>query len=62
MTNMEHIIFLYVFFTGCVYTSWMWDTTDHFWMKFMSICFGFITGWCVTPILIGRAIRQIYKD
>ena len=59
---MEHIIFLYAFFTGCVYTSWMWDTKDQFWMKFMNICFGFINGWYVTPILIGRAIRQIYKD
>lgn len=59
---MEHIIFLYVFFTGCVYISWMWDTKDTFWLKFMNICFGFISGWYVTPILIGRAIGQIYKN
>ncbi len=59
---MEHIIFLYVFFTGCVYTSWLWDTKDHFWFKFMNICFGFINGWYITPILIGRAIKQVYKD
>lgn len=58
----EIIIFLYVFFTGCVYTSWMLDTTDPFWLKFMNICFGFTTGWFATPILIGRAIKQIYKD
>jgi len=59
---MEHIIFLYIFFTGCVYTSWLWDTTDPFWLKFINICFGFINGWYVTPIIIGRAIAQIYKD
>ena len=59
---MEHIIFLYVFFTGCVYTSWMWDTKDAFWLKFMNIFFCFIYGWFVTPILIGRTIKQIYKD
>ena len=59
---MEHIIFLYVFFTGCVYTSWLWDAKDHFWFKFMNICFGFIYGWIITPILIGRTIKQVYKD
>ncbi len=59
---MEHIIFLYVFFTGCIYTSWMWDSEDHFWLKFLSILVGFIYGWFATPILIGRAIKQVYKD
>ena len=59
---MEHIIFLYVFFTGCVYTSWLWDTTDKFFDGILNILFGFINGWYVTPILIGRAIKQIYKD
>ena len=58
---MEYIIFLYVFFTGCVYTSWMWDKTNHYVWKFMNIWIGFTTGWFVTPILIGRAIKQIYK-
>ena len=58
---MEHVLFLYVFFTGCVYTSYLWDTTDTFWLKFMSICVGFINGWYMTPILIGRMIAQIYK-
>ena len=59
---MEHNIFLYVFFTGCVYTSWLWDTKDHFLWKLMTICFGFANGWYGTPILIGRVIKQIYKD
>lgn len=59
---MEHIIFLYVFFTGCVYTSWIWDLKDPFWLKLMNIYFGFVVGWFLTPILIGRAIKQIYKD
>ena len=59
---MENIIFLYVFFTGCVYASWLWDSEDHFWLKFLNICFGFVNGWIATPILIGRMIAQIYKD
>ena len=59
---MEHIIFLYVFFTGCVYTSWMWDTKEPFWVNCIEICVGFATGWFMTPILIGRAIKQFYKD
>jgi hypothetical protein len=59
---MEHIIFLYVFFTGCVYASWLFDTKDHFIVKFMCVCCGFVNGWIVTPILIGRVIKQIYKD
>ena len=59
---MEHVIFLYVFFTGCVYTSWLWDLKDCIWLKVLNIIFGFTLGWFVTPILIGRAIKQIYKD
>ena len=59
---MEHIIFLYVFFTGCVYTSWMWDLKDDVWLKVLTIIFGFFLGWFATPILIGRAIKQIYKN
>jgi hypothetical protein len=58
---MKYIIFLYVFFTGCVYTSWLWDTKDTFGIKIFNILFGFINGWYVTPILIGRVIKQIYK-
>jgi len=59
---MEYIIFLYIFFTGCVYTSWMWDAKNDFCLKVLDILFGFLNGWYITPILIGRAIRQIYKD
>jgi len=59
---MEHIIFLYMFFTGCVYTSWVWDSEDFIWLKVLNIIFGFSLGWFVTPILIGRAIKQFYKD
>jgi len=33
-----------------------------FWFKLMNICFGFVNGWYITPILIGRVIRQVYKD
>ena len=31
------IIFLYLFFTGCVYTAWLWDLKDPFWLKFLNI-------------------------
>jgi hypothetical protein len=59
---MKYIIFLYVFFTGCVYTSWLWDLKDPFLIKLFNILLGFINGWYIAPILIGRAIKQIYKD
>lgn len=60
---MEHIIFLYAFFTGCVYTSWMWelDLKTDIWIKVFNVIYGFVLGWLVTPVLIGRAIKQIYK-
>ena len=57
----ENIIFLYVFFTGCIYTSWMLNLKENIWLKVLTIIFGFIFGWFATPILIGRAIKQIYK-
>ena len=57
------IIFLYLFFTGCVYTAFLWETTDTFFDKVLNILFGFINGWFVTPMLIGRTIKKIYfKD
>jgi hypothetical protein len=59
---MEHIIFLYFFFTGCVYASWLWDTEDPFVVRLIKFVFGFIAGWFIIPILIGRVIKQIYKD
>lgn len=58
---MENIVFLYVFFTGCIFTSWLCETTDTFFDKVFNILCGFITGWLITPILVGRAIKQIYK-
>ena len=59
---MEYIVFLYVFFTGCILTSWVWKKTDTFFDNLLNISFGFTCGWFATPILIGRAIKQIYKD
>ena len=59
---MEHIIFLYIFFNGCVYTSWLWDTEDHFVAKFITTIFGFVMGWFITPILIGRVIKRIMDE
>jgi hypothetical protein len=59
---MEYIIFLYIFFTGCIYTSWLWDLKEPFWFNFLNIFIGFVNGWYITPILIGRVIKQIYKD
>lgn len=59
---MEHIIFLYVFFTGCVYTSWLWNATDCSVDKFITIIIRFILGWFVTLILIGRVIKRIMDE
>ena len=59
---MEHIIFLYFFFTGCVYASWLWDTENPFVVNFIATFFGCAVGWFMTPCLIGRVIKQIYKD
>lgn len=59
---MEHIILLYFFFTGCVYTSYMWDLKENIWLKAITIILGFFFGWFATPLLIGRAIKRIRKD
>lgn len=56
---MENIVFLYVFFTGCIFTSWLSDKTDTFFDRVFNILGGFIVGWLITPILIGRAIKKI---
>ena len=56
---MENIVFLYVFFTGCVYTSWLWETTNNFFDKILNILFGFINGWYITPILIGKVMAHL---
>ena len=58
---MEHIVFLYVFFTGCIFTSWLDEKIDTFFDTVLNILCGFIGGWLITPILIGKAIKQIYK-
>lgn len=54
---MENIVFLYVFFTGCIYTSYMWDSKGDILLKVLTITFGFFWGWFMTPILIGRALK-----
>ena len=59
---MEQIVFLYIFFNGCVCTSWLWDTKDHFVEKFITIIYGFVIGWFITPILIGRVIKRIMDE
>jgi hypothetical protein len=59
---MELIILLYMFFTGCIYASWLWDAEYPIGDKLLSILFGLIHGWIVTPILIGRVLRKFYKD
>lgn len=58
---MEHIIFLYIFFTGCISASWLYDAKDPFVVKFSCILCGLINGWLMTPVIIGRVIKQIYK-
>ena len=55
------VFILYFFISGLIYASWLWDSKDPFWLKFLNFLFGFINGWYITPILIGRAIKQIYK-
>jgi hypothetical protein len=40
----------------------MWDLKEDVWFKVLTIIFGFFLGWFATPILIGRAIKQIYKN
>lgn len=59
---MEKIIFLYIFFNGCVYTAWLWDTKAHFVEKFIITIFGFAMGWLVTPIIIGRVLKWIMNE
>ena len=57
------IIIIYVFFTWLVYLSWLWDFfKESLGIKIMNILFALTCGWFVTPLLIGRAIAQIYKD
>lgn len=56
------IILLYVFFSGLIYISWMYDSKDSIAIIFFNVIFGFICGWFVTPIIIGRAFAQIYKE
>ena len=56
------IIIIYVFFTWLVYLSWLWDFNDSLGIKIMNILLAFICGWFITPLLIGTAIAQIYKE
>ena len=56
------IVLLYIFFSGLVYISWMYDSKDSIAIYIINVAFGFICGWFITPILIGRAIAQIYKE
>ena len=56
---MENIVFLYVFFTGCIFTSWLCEKTDTFFDRVLNIFCGFFAGWLATPILIGRTIKKI---
>ena len=56
------IVLLYVFFSGLIYISWMYDSKDSIAIYIINVIFGFTCGWFITPILIGRAIAQIYKE
>lgn len=55
---MENIVFLYVFFTGCIFTSFMWDSKEDILLKVITVVLGFLFGWFATPILIGRVINK----
>ena len=56
------IILLYVFFSGLIFISWMYDSKDSIAIIVINVFFGFICGWFIAPIIIGRAIAQIYKE
>lgn len=54
------IILLYMFVSGIIYISWLWNTEYSLMDKLMTIMFGFMGGWLITPILIGQALAKIY--
>ena len=56
------VFILYFFISGLIYASYLLDLKDPLWVEVLTILFGFIEGWLITPILIGRMIAQIYKD
>ena len=56
------IILLYIFFTGCIFTCWLWNSKDHPGVKILNVIFGFITGWYMTPYLIGQALIKILNS
>ena len=55
------IFILYFIVAGVIYASWLWDEKES-WFNWINVPFGLIYGWIITPILIGRALKQIYKD
>ena len=56
------LIILYIFFTGLIYVSYIWDSKDSTLDYVLNTIVGFIVGWFIIPILIGRVIKKIYKN
>ena len=56
------VFILYFFISGLIYASWLYDTSDKWWINAIYIVFGLVNGCYAAPILIGRVIRQFYKD
>ncbi len=52
---------LYFIVAGVIYASWLWEEENPCY-NLVNILFGLIYGWIITPILIGRALKQVYKD
>ncbi len=55
------VFILYFIISGVIYTSWLWDKKNS-WFNLFIILAGFSSGCIFMPILIGRALKQIYKD
>ena len=55
------IFILYFIVAGVIYASWLWDEEEYR-FNWINVPFGLIYGWIIVPILIGRVIKQIYKD
>ena len=59
--TMNELIILYCFVSGLIYASWLYDSKEDMLSILLCTIFAMFSGWFVTPILIGRALKKIYK-
>ena len=53
------VFVLWFFISGLIHTSFVWDSTNHNWLdKIFNVIFGFLFGWFIAPILLGKLIRE----